>query len=338
MSQVEIILGPTNTGKTFYAFEQMFSYQSGVFGFPLRLLARENYDKACNLYPINQIALITGEEKIIPKDAKYFFCTVESMPEDFFEFVCVDEIQLAADYERGHIFTQRILYARGEQKTIFLGSTTMEEIIKELIPDAEIKFKNRFSELNFIGHKKIQNIKPRSAIIAFNLIGLYEIAEQIRSLKGGVALVAGALSPKTRNSQVKLYEDGEVDYIVATDAIGMGLNLNINQVYFSGLEKFDGKYTRPLSDMEVAQIAGRAGRYTKSGYFGSTLGAKFTNMESVENVQAHRFEPVRKIFWRNHLLSFKSTYELTQSLKKQPSNQRLILKKDAEDQKFLFQF
>ena len=336
MSQIEIILGPTNTGKTFYAFEQMFSYQSGVFGFPLRLLARENYDKACNLYPINQIALITGEEKIIPKDAKYFFCTVESMPEDFFEFVCVDEIQLAADYERGHIFTQRILYARGEQKTIFLGSTTMEEIIKELIPDAEIKFKNRFSQLNFIGHKKIQNIKPRSAIIAFNLIGLYEIAEQIRSLKGGVALVAGALSPKTRNSQVKLYEDGEVDYIVATDAIGMGLNLNINQVYFSGLEKFDGKYTRPLSDMEVAQIAGRAGRYTKSGYFGSTLGAKFTNMESVENVQAHRFEPVRKIFWRNHLLSFKSTYELTQSLKKQPTNQRLILKKDAEDQKFLF--
>ena len=336
MSQVEIILGPTNTGKTFYAFEQMFSYQSGVFGFPLRLLARENYDKACNLYPINQIALITGEEKIIPKDAKYFFCTVESMPEDFFEFVCVDEIQLAADYERGHIFTQRILYARGEQKTIFLGSTTMEEIIKELIPDAEIKFKNRFSELNFIGHKKIQNIKPRSAIIAFNLIGLYEIAEQIRSLKGGVALVAGALSPKTRNSQVKLYEDGEVDYIVATDAIGMGLNLNINQVYFSGLEKFDGKYTRPLSDMEVAQIAGRAGRYTKSGYFGSTLGAKFTNMESVENVQAHRFESVRKIFWRNHLLSFKSTYELTQSLKKQPTNQRLILKQDAEDQKFLF--
>ena len=336
MSQVEIILGPTNTGKTFYAFEQMFSYQSGVFGFPLRLLARENYDKACNLYPINQIALITGEEKIIPKDAKYFFCTVESMPEDFFEFVCVDEIQLAADYERGHIFTQRILYARGEQKTIFLGSTTMEEIITELIPDAEIKFKNRFSELNFIGHKKIQNIKPRSAIIAFNLIGLYETAEQIRSLKGGVALVAGALSPKTRNSQVKLYEDGEVDYIVATDAIGMGLNLNINQVYFSGLEKFDGKYTRPLSDMEVAQKAGRAGRYTKSGYFGSTLGAKFTNMESVENVQAHRFESVKKIFWRNHLLSFKSTYELTQSLKKQPTNQRLILKKDAEDQKFLF--
>jgi ATP-dependent RNA helicase SUPV3L1/SUV3 len=336
MSQVEIILGPTNTGKTFYAFEQMFSYQSGVFGFPLRLLARENYDKACNLYPINQIALITGEEKIIPKDAKYFFCTVESMPEDFFEFVCVDEIQLAADYERGHIFTQRILYARGEQKTIFLGSSTMEEIITELIPDAEIKFKNRFSELNFIGYKKIQNIKPRSAIIAFNLIGLYEIAEQIRSLKGGVALVAGALSPKTRNSQVKLYEDGEVDYIVATDAIGMGLNLNINQVYFSGLEKFDGKYTRPLSDMEVAQIAGRAGRYTKSGYFGSTLGAKFANMEIVENVQAHRFESVKKIFWRNHLLSFKSTYELIQSLKKQPTNQRLILKKDAEDQKFLF--
>ncbi|MDA9659332.1 helicase-related protein [Alphaproteobacteria bacterium] len=338
MSQIEIILGPTNTGKTFYAFEQMFSFKNGVFGFPLRLLARENYDKACKLYPIDQIALITGEEKIIPKDAKYFFCTVESMPDDFFEFICVDEIQLSADYERGHIFTQRLLYSRGEQRTIFLGSLTMEEIIKELIPEAEIKFKTRFSQLNFIGHKKIQNIKPRSAIIAFNLIDLYEIAEQIRSLKGGVALVAGALSPKTRNSQVKLYEDGEVDYIVATDAIGMGLNLNINQVYFSGLEKFDGKFVRPLNDMEVAQIAGRAGRYTKSGYFGSTLSAKFSNMETIDNIQAHKFEPVKKIFWRNHLLSFKSSYDLKNSLLKIPKNQRLILKKDAEDQKFLFGF
>ena len=338
MNQIEIILGPTNTGKTFYAFEQMFSFKNGVFGFPLRLLARENYDKACKLYPINQIALITGEEKIIPPEAKYFFCTVESMPDDFFEFVCVDEIQLASDYERGHIFTQRLLYSRGEQKTIFLGSLTMEEIIRELIPDAKIIFKNRFSELNFIGHKKIQNIKPRSAIIAFNLIGLYEIAEQIRSLKGGVALVAGALSPKTRNSQVKLYEDGEVDYIVATDAIGMGLNLDINQVYFSGLDKFDGKYVRPLNDMEIGQIAGRAGRYTKTGYFGSTLGAKFTNLESIENIQSHKFEAIKKIFWRNHLLSFKSEYELVNSLKQKSDNQRLILKKDAEDQKFLLRF
>ena len=260
------------------------------------------------------------------------------MPEDFFDFVCVDEIQLSSDYERGHIFTQRLLYSRGEQKTIFLGSLTMEEIIRDLIPEAEIKFRNRFSELNFIGHKKIQNIKPRSAIIAFNLIGLYEIAEQIRSLKGGVALVAGALSPKTRNSQVKLYEDGEVDYIVATDAIGMGLNLDINQVYFSGLEKFDGKYVRPLNDMEIAQIAGRAGRYTKSGYFGSTLGAKFSKMESIENILTHKFEPIKKIFWRNHLLSFKSSYDLKQSLIKAPSNQNLILKKDAEDQKYLFGF
>ena len=338
MNQIEIILGPTNTGKTFYAFEQMFSFKNGVFGFPLRLLARENYDKACKLYPINQIALITGEEKIIPPEAKYFFCTVESMPDDFFEFVCVDEIQLASDYERGHIFTQRLLYSRGEQKTIFLGSLTMEEIIRELIPKAKIIFKNRFSELNFIGHKKIQNIKPRSAIIAFNLIGLYEIAEQIRSLKGGVALVAGALSPKTRNSQVKLYEDGEVDYIVATDAIGMGLNLDINQVYFSGLDKFDGKYVRPLNDMEIGQIAGRAGRYTKTGYFGSTLGAKFTNLESIENIQSHKFEAIKKIFWRNHLLSFKSEYELVNSLKQKSDNHRLILKKDAEDQKFLLRF
>ena len=338
MNQIEIILGPTNTGKTFYAFEQMFSFKNGVFGFPLRLLARENYDKACKLYPINQIALITGEEKIIPSNANYFFCTVESMPDDFFEFVCVDEIQLASDYERGHIFTQRLLHSRGEQKTIFLGSLTMEEIIRELIPEAKIIFKNRFSELNFIGHKKIQNVKPRSAIIAFNLIGLYEIAEQIRSLKGGVALVAGALSPKTRNSQVKLYEDGDVDYIVATDAIGMGLNLDINQVYFSGLDKFDGKYMRPLNDMEIGQIAGRAGRYTKAGYFGSTLGAKFTNLESIENIQSHKFEPIKKIFWRNHLLSFKSEYELVNSLNKISDNHRLILKKDADDQKFLLRF
>ncbi len=338
MKQIEVILGPTNTGKTFYAFEQMFSFKNGVFGFPLRLLARENYDKACKLYPVNQIALITGEEKIIPTDAKYFFCTVESMPEDLFEFVCVDEIQLAADYERGHIFTQRLLYARGEHKTIFLGSLTIESIIKSLIPEAEIKFKNRFSQLNFIGHKKIHNIKPRSAIIAFNLIGLYEIAEQIRSLKGGVALVAGALSPKTRNAQVKLYEDGEVDYIVATDAIGMGLNLDINQVYFSGLEKFDGKYLRPLTDMEIAQIAGRAGRYTKAGYFGSTLGAKFLNLEVVENIQANKFEPIKKIFWRNHLLSFKSPYDLIRSLRQTSDNPHLILKKDAEDQKFLMSF
>ena len=338
MNQIEIILGPTNTGKTFYAFEQMFSFKNGVFGFPLRLLARENYDKACKIFPINQIALITGEEKIIPQEAKYFFCTVESMPDDNFEFVCVDEIQLASDYERGHIFTQRLLYSRGEQKTIFLGSLTMEEIIKQLIPDAKITFKNRFSQLNFIGHKKIQNIKPRSAIIAFNLIGLYEIAEQIRVLKGGVALVAGALSPKTRNSQVKLYEDGEVDYIVATDAIGMGLNLDIDNVYFSSLEKFDGKYNRPLNDMEISQIAGRAGRYTKSGYFGSTLGAKFTNLDSVANVESHKFESIKKIFWRNHLLSFKSEFDLVNSLKVIPKNYRLILKKDAEDQKFLLRF
>ena len=338
MNQIEIILGPTNTGKTFYAFEQMFSFKNGVFGFPLRLLARENYDKACKIFPINQIALITGEEKIIPQEAKYFFCTVESMPDDNFEFVCVDEIQLASDYERGHIFTQRLLYSRGEQKTIFLGSLTMEEIVKQLIPDAKITFKNRFSQLNFIGHKKIQNIKPRSAIIAFNLIGLYEIAEQIRVLKGGVALVAGALSPKTRNSQVKLYEDGEVDYIVATDAIGMGLNLDIDNVYFSSLEKFDGKYNRPLNDMEISQIAGRAGRYTKSGYFGSTLGAKFTNLDSVANVESHKFESIKKIFWRNHLLSFKSEFDLVNSLKVIPKNYRLILKKDAEDQKFLLRF
>ncbi|MDC0862097.1 helicase-related protein, partial [Alphaproteobacteria bacterium] len=338
MSFIEIILGPTNTGKTFYAFEKMFSYKNGAFGFPLRLLARENYDKACKIYPVDQIALITGEEKIIPKNAKYYFCTVESLPELNFEFICIDEIQLAGDYERGHIFTNKLLHVRGDIKTIFLGSAVMENLIKELIPEAEIKFKNRFSELKFITHKKIQNIKPRSAIIAFNLIDLYEIAEQVRTLKGGVALVVGALSPKTRNAQVKLYEDGDVDYIVATDAIGMGLNLDITQVYFSSLEKFDGKYVRPLNDLEVAQIAGRAGRYTKSGFFGSTLNARFTNKETIENIQLNKFEPTKKIYWRNHILSFKSPYDLIRSLREAPFNNKLILKKDASDQKFLMKF
>ncbi len=338
MSFIEIILGPTNTGKTFYAFEQMFSYKNGAFGFPLRLLARENYDKACKIYPVDQIALITGEEKIIPKNAKYYFCTVESLPEINFEFICIDEIQLASDYERGHIFTNKLLHMRGELKTIFLGSSVMENIIKELIPEAEIKFKNRFSELRFITHKKIQNIKPRSAIIAFNLIDLYEIAEQVRTIKGGVALVVGALSPKTRNAQVKLYEDGDVDYIVATDAIGMGLNLDITQVYFSSLEKFDGKYVRPLNDLEIAQIAGRAGRYTKSGFFGSTASARFLNKETIENIQLNKFEPVKKIYWRNHILSFKSPYDLIRSLREVPLHNKLILKKDASDQKFLMKF
>ena len=338
MNSIEVILGPTNTGKTFYAFEQLFLYKNGAFGFPLRLLARENYDKACKIYPIDQIALITGEEKIIPKNAKYFFCTVESMPEKNFEFICVDEIQLASDYERGHVFTQRLLHLRGEHKTIFLGSIIIKNLITTLIPEAEIKFKDRFSQLSFINHKKIQNIKPRSAIIAFNLIDLYEIAEQVRILKGGVALVIGALSPNTRNAQVKLYEDGEVDYIVATDAIGMGLNLDITHVYFSSLEKFDGKYVRPLNDMEIAQIAGRAGRYTKSGFFGSTLNARFNNKESINNIQLNNFEPLKKIFWRNHILSFKSPYDLIRSLQKQPFNKDLILKKNASDQRFLMKF
>ena len=338
MSLIEVILGPTNTGKTFDAFNQMFLYKNGAFGFPLRLLARENYDKACKKYPIDQIALITGEEKIIPKNAKYFFCTVESMPEVDLEFICVDEIQLASDYERGHIFTQKLLYVRGEFKTIFLGSTVMEDLIKELLPEAEIKFKNRFSQLNFITHKKIQNIKPRSAIIAFNLIDLYEIADQVRTLKGGVALVVGALSPKTRNAQVKLYEDGDVDYIVATDAIGMGLNLDITQVYFSSLEKFDGKYLRPLNDLEIAQIAGRAGRHTKQGFFGSTLGARFQNKDMIESIQTNKFQPLKKIFWRNHKLIFKSPYDLIRSLRKNPPNSKLVLKKDASDQNFLMKF
>ena len=265
------ILGPTNTGKTYFAFERLISYQSGIFGFPLRLLARENYDKAIAKLGINKVALITGEEKILPSEAKYFFCTVESMPLNIeVECIAIDEVQLAADYERGHIFTDRILHLRGTYETILLGSTTIQKILLRLFPNIKIETRERFSRLSFSPKRNLSKLKPRSAVIAFNINKVYEIAETLRKHKGGAAVVLGSLSPRTRNAQVQIYEDKKVDYLVATDAIGMGLNLNIDHVAFSSFAKFDGRYMRGLSPAEIGQIAGRAGRYQNDGTFGYT--------------------------------------------------------------------
>ena len=241
------VLGPTNTGKTYLAFERLMSYQSGIFGFPLRLLARENYDKAVRKIGINNVALVTGEEKFIPKEAKYFFCTVESIPKNInVECVAIDEIQLASDYERGHIFTEHILNTRGEFETIFLGALTIKPLLAKIFPNIKFELRERFSKLSFNSNKSFSKLKPRSAIIAFNINNVYEIAENLRSHRGGAAVVLGSLSPRTRNAQVEIYEDKKVDYLVATDAIGMGLNLNIDHIAFSSIEKYDGRFNRNL--------------------------------------------------------------------------------------------
>ena len=289
------ILGPTNTGKTYLAFDKLLSYSSGIFGFPLRLLARENYDKAIKKVGINKVALITGEEKIIPKEAKYFFCTVESMPlNKSVDCIVVDEVQLAADYERGHIFTDRILNFRGSFETIFLGSSTIENILRRLFPKIKIEKKERFSSLFFLPKQNLSKLKPRSAIIAFNINKVYEIAEKIRVHKGGAAVVLGSLSPRTRNAQVDIYENNNVDYLVATDAIGMGLNLNINNVCFTALEKFDGRYSRNLSPNEIGQIAGRAGRYKNNGTFGYTKDAGVLDPKIIQSIESHNFDQIQK--------------------------------------------
>ena len=273
-SNLFAILGPTNTGKTYLAFERLLAYQSGIFGFALRLLARENYDKAIKIVGVEKVALMTGEEKILPSNPKYFFCTVESMPTNFeVECVAIDEVQLSSDYERGHIFTDRIINFRGSIETILLGSLTVKNILKKLLPNIKIQTRNRFSKLSFSKKHNISKLKPRSAVIAFSVNKVYEIAETLRFLKGGTAVVLGSLSPRTRNAQVEIYENESVDYLVATDAIGMGLNLNIDHVIFSSLKKHDGRYNRNLNPAEIGQIAGRAGRFQHDGTFGLTKDA-----------------------------------------------------------------
>ena len=327
------ILGPTNTGKTYTAFEKLFTFSSGIFGFPLRLLARENYDKAVVKIGLSNVALITGEEKIVPKEAKYFFCTVESMPKNVLvDCVIIDEIQLAADYERGHIFTDRLLNLRGNFQTIFLGSLNIENILKKIYPNIKVEKKNRFSQLTFLRKQNFSKLEPRSAIIAFNINKVYEIAENIRTHKGGTAVVLGSLSPRTRNAQVEVYENKNVDYLVATDAIGMGLNLNINHVSFSSLEKFDGRYNRNLAPNELGQIAGRAGRYKQDGTFSYTKEAGDLDPLIIQQIETHNFDNIQKIYWRNADLDFNSTDTLLSSLKKYPINNYFIHKKNALDE------
>ena len=269
--KITAVLGPTNTGKTFMAIETMLGFDSGMIGFPLRLLAREVYDKIVNRVGVNNVALITGEEKIIPANSKYFLCTVESMPIDKqLDFVGIDEIQMCSDRERGHIFTDRLLNLRGEKLTMLMGSNTMKSLLSNLKEDIEFISKDRLSQLTYSGYKKISRIERKSAIIAFSAEEVYAIAELLRRQKGGAAIVMGSLSPKTRNSQVELYQKGDVDYLVATDAIGMGINMDLDNIYFSNLKKFDGKKLRRLNLSEIGQISGRAGRNKNDGSFGIT--------------------------------------------------------------------
>ena len=335
-NKINAVLGPTNTGKTFLAIETMLSFESGMIGFPLRLLAREVYDKVIKKVPMDKVALITGEEKIIPANSKYFLCTVESMPTDKnLEFVGVDEIQMCSDHERGHIFTDRLLNLRGEKLTMFMGSSSMKNIIDKLEENVEYINRNRLSNLTYAGHKKISRIDRKSAIIAFSAEEVYAIAELIRRQKGGAAIVMGSLSPKTRNSQVELYQSGDVDYLVATDAIGMGINMDLESVYFSNLKKFDGKKLRRLKVSEIGQISGRAGRYLNDGSFGITGDCEKISAEEVELLENHKFDDIHTIYWRNTNLNFKNGTSLIKSLEERPSKSWLKRIYECEDEKVL---
>ena len=335
-NKITAVLGPTNTGKTFLAIETMLSFESGMIGFPLRLLAREVYDKIIKKIDKNLVALITGEEKIIPLNSKYFLCTVESMPIDKnLEFVAIDEVQMCFDHERGHIFTDRLLNLRGEKLTMFMGSNTMKKIISNLNDDIEFINKDRLSKLTYSGYKKISRIERKSAIIAFSSEDVYAIAELIRRQKGGAAIVMGSLSPKTRNSQVELYQSGDVDYLVATDAIGMGINMDLEHVYFSNLKKFDGKKLRRLNLAELGQISGRAGRHLKDGYFGITGECKDLGSDEIELLEKHQFNEINTIFWRNSNLDFSNTSNLIKSLEAMPAKDWLRRINECEDEKVL---
>ena len=338
-NKIVALLGPTNTGKTFIAIEKMLEFDSGIFGFPLRLLAREVYDKCVSKVGSDKVALITGEEKIIPSNADYFICTVESMPKDkSVDFVAVDEIQMCSDRERGHIFTDRLLHFRGKKMTIFLGSQVMHGVINELINNVKFEKKERFSKLKYGGFKKVSRLERKSAIIAFSIEDVYAIAELIRRQKGGAAVIMGSLSPKTRNSQVDLYQSGDVDYLVATDAIGMGLNMDINEIYFSNLKKFDGKKTRRLNLIEISQIAGRAGRFKNDGFFGTTGECEVLNSDEIENIEKHNLPETKMIYWRNSKLNFESAEKLINSLERRPNNKNLLRAQDSLDESVLRHF
>ena len=330
------LLGPTNTGKTHIAIEKMLEFETGIFGLPLRLLAREVYDKCVAKVGVDRVALITGEEKIIPNSAKYFVCTVESMPKNKeVDFVAIDEIQMCADRERGHIFTERMLETRGKKLTMFLGSQVMENIIDKLIDNVEFEKKERYSKLSYSGIKKISRLDRKVAIIAFSIEEVYAIAELVRRQKGGAAVIMGSLSPKTRNSQVGLYQSGDVDYLIATDAIGMGLNMDINEIYFSNLKKFDGKKTRRLNLIEMSQIAGRAGRYKNDGGFGTTGDCENLNSDEIENIEKHQLPETKTVYWRNSNLDFKNPEKLITSLELKPNRKNLIRTNDSLDESVL---
>ena len=342
------VLGPTNTGKTHLAIERLCAHSSGAIGFPLRLLAREVYDRVCAIKGENRVALITGEERIEPKDARWLLCTVEAMPLGVNQqigspnsglrdlaFVAIDEAQLAADRERGHVFTDRLLHARGREETMILGSSSLAPMVKALVPEAEIVTRPRFSTLSHVGPKKLSRIPPRSAIVAFSAEQVYAVAEMLRRFRGGAAVVMGALSPQTRNAQVAMYQSGEVDYLVATDAIGMGLNLDVNHVAFAGLSKFDGQRQRRLTPAEMAQIAGRAGRHQRDGTFGTLAGtgghdAEFTP-EEIYAIEEHRFAPLPRLFWREAEPRFDSLNTLIADLETPPLRPELAPAPEAID-------
>ncbi|MDE0810500.1 MAG: helicase-related protein, partial [Alphaproteobacteria bacterium] len=335
-SRVTAVLGPTNTGKTHLAIERMLGHRSGMIGFPLRLLARENYDRVVAQKGRNLVALITGEEKIIPARAQYFMCTVESMPsERAVEFLAIDEIQMVGDRERGHVFTERLLGARGLKETMLLGALTVRPLLKKLIPDAKFTTRPRLSQLTYDGARKITRLPRRSAVVAFSAGDVYVLAELVRQQRGGAAVVLGALSPRTRNAQVEMYQNGEVDYLIATDAIGMGLNMDIDHVAFAEDTKFDGKMPRRLAPQELAQIAGRAGRHMNNGTFGVTGDCPGFDDEVVEAIEEHSFEPLRGMFWRSNDLSYQSLRDLRRTLEQPPPHPFFLRKRDGDDHRVL---
>lgn len=330
--RITAVLGPTNTGKTHLAIERMMGHESGMIGLPLRLLAREVYDRVVKVKGPRAVALITGEEKILPASARYFICTVEAMPLDReVDFLAVDEIQLAADRERGHTFTDRLLRARGRSETMMLGSETARSLIQKLLPETRFISRPRFSELAWTGAKKITRLPRRTAIVAFSAEQVYAIAELIRRQRGGAAVVMGVLSPRTRNAQVALYQSGEVDFLVATDAIGMGLNMDVDHVVFAATKKFDGAQHRPLTVAELAQIAGRAGRYMNNGTFGVTGEASPLPDEMIARIENHQFEAERVFQWRNPYLDFASIPALMRSLDMAPERSGLTRAPAASD-------
>src|SRR2546421_666788 len=329
---VTAVLGPTNTGKTHLAIERMLAHSSGVIGLPLRLLAREVYNKCVDRVGPEQVALVTGEEKIKPQNPRFWVATLEAMPRDLdVAFVAIDEIQLAADLERGHVFTDRMLNRRGREETLVLGAATMRLMVEKLLPGANILSRPRLSTLNFAGERKLTRLPRRSAIVTFSADEVYAIAELIRRQRGGAAVVLGSLSPRTRNAQVALYQSGDVDYLVATDAIGMGLNLDVDHVAFASDRKFDGYQFRKLNPAELAQIAGRAGRATRNGTFGTTGRCPTFEPDLVHALESHSFEPVRMLQWRSTALDFASLGALQASLAANPGEPGLTRAPIAED-------